>query len=163
MKRLMTIALVLSAVLTACAQGRWTVSHREADELKGQTAKDVYIYDVAGVGTLVVWDWKSPNFRLISEKGMFRKMVSGGNTFIPVKVGFYDENGIFEKSVTINLAEELNHSGRYITTFDYYMLGRKDIKKTLSRLRSGKGYVRFLAMLYNQPDFDLKVTPFQGK
>lgn len=98
MKRLMTIALVLSAVLTACAQGRWSVSHREADELKGEEAQDVYIYYVAGVGTLVVWDWKSPNFRLISEKGMFRKMVSGGNVYVPVKVGFYDESGELEKS-----------------------------------------------------------------
>ena len=160
MKRLMTIALVLLAGLTACAQGKWSVMHREADELKGQKAQDVYLYDVAGVGTLVVWDWKSPNFRLISEKGMFRKMVSGGSTYVPVTVGFYDENGKLEKSFTINLAEELNHSGRYITTFDYYMLGRKDIKKTLARLRSGKGCVRFLAMLYNQSDFDLKVTPF---
>jgi len=161
MKRLMTIALVLLAGLTACAQGKWSVSHREADELKGQKAQDVYIYEAAGIGSLVVWDWKSPNFRLISEKGMFRKMVSGGNTFVPVKVGFYDESGKLEKSFTINLLEELNHSGRYIATADFYMLGRKDIKKTLARLKSGKGYVRMLAMLYNQPDFDLKVTPFQ--
>ena len=157
----MTIALLLLAVLTTSAQGRWTVTYREADELKGQKAQDVYVYDVAGVGSLVVWDWKSPHFRLISEKGMFRKMVSGGNVYIPVTVGFYDENGKLEKRFTINLAEELNHSCRYITTFDYYMFGRKDIKKTLAKLKSGTGYVRILAMLYNQPDFDLKVTPFR--
>lgn len=157
----MTIALVLLVGMAASAQGKWHVSHREADELKDQKAQDVYIYDVAGVGSLVVWDWKSPNFRLISEKGMFRKMVSGGNTFIPVTVGFYDESGKLEKKFTINLLEELNHGGKFIATGDFYLLGRKDIKKTLARLKSGKGYVRMLAMLYNQPDFDLRVTPFQ--
>lgn len=161
MKKLMTIALVLLAGLTASAQGKWTVSHREADELKGEKAQDVYIYEAAGIGSLVVWDWESPDFRLISEKGMFRKMVSGGNIYVPVTVGFYDENGKLEKRFTINLYEELNHSGRYIATADFYMLGRKDIKKTMARLKSGKGYVRMLAMLYNQSDFDLKVTPFQ--
>lgn len=158
---MMTIALVLLVALTAGAQGKWTVSHREADELKGEEAQDVYIYSVHGIGSLVVWDWKSPNFRLISEKGMFRKMVSGGNVYVPVKVGFYDESGKLEKSFTINLLEEPNHSGRYIATADFYMLGRKDIKKTLARLRSGKGNVRMLAMLYNQPDFDLSITPYQ--
>ena len=161
MKRLMTIALVLLAGLTACAQGRWTVSHREADELKGEKAQDVYIYDVDGVGSLVVWDWNSPNFRLISERGGFRKMVSGGSTYVPVTVGFYDENGKLEKRFTINLLEELNHSGRFIATAERYLFGRKDIKKTLARLKSGKGYVRMVAMLYNQPDFDLRVTPYQ--
>ena len=40
MKKLLTIALLLLAGLTAGAQGRWTVSHREADPMKGQDARD---------------------------------------------------------------------------------------------------------------------------
>lgn len=46
MKRLMTIALVLTAVLAASAQGKWTYSNYQADELKGQQAYTAYQYEV---------------------------------------------------------------------------------------------------------------------
>ena len=50
MKKLLTIALMLLAGLTASAQGVWKVSHREADPMKGQEAKDVYVYELqAGI------------------------------------------------------------------------------------------------------------------
>ena len=39
MKKLLSIALLLLAVLTDSAQGTWTVSHREADPLIGQKAQ----------------------------------------------------------------------------------------------------------------------------
>ena len=41
----MTIALVLLAGLTACAQGKWTYSNFPADELKGQQAYTAYEYE----------------------------------------------------------------------------------------------------------------------
>ena len=160
MKKLLTIVLLLLTVLAAGAQGKWTVFHREADPMKGQDERDVYIYDAPGIGSVVVWDWKKADFRLISEKGMFRKWVSSGSTFVPVKVGLFDENGKMEKMVEVRLCPEDNHNN-YIMTFGWYMLGRSDIKKIISRLKKGKGYLRFVATLYNQPDFDMIVTPFE--
>ena len=50
MKKLLAIALLLLTVLTAGAQGTWRVSHREADPMKGQDARDVYIYNAPGIG-----------------------------------------------------------------------------------------------------------------
>lgn len=41
------------------------------------------------------------------------------------------------------------------------MLGRKDIRKIMSRMKSGKGYVRFVVERYNDTDFDIKVTPYK--
>lgn len=160
MKKLLTIALLLLAGLTAGAQGRWTVSHREADPMKGQDARDVYIYNANGIGSLVVWDWNKADFRLITEKGMFRTWVSSGSTFVPVKVGFYDDKGNLEKMFTVNLLPEDNHMRKYIATADFYFGGRGDIKKIIKRLKSGKGFVRMVAQLYNDPDFDIKIIPY---
>jgi hypothetical protein len=53
MKRLLTIALLLAVVFSAGAQGKWTVSHREADPMKNQDARDVYIYETGGNGQVV--------------------------------------------------------------------------------------------------------------
>ena len=160
MKKLITIALMLLAGLTVSAQGVWKVSHREADPMKGQEAKDVYVYDVAGVGSMVVWDWDKAEFRLITEKGMFRKWVSSGSVFVPVKAGFYDEQGNMQKMVAVHLLPEDNQMGKYIATADYYVFGRKDIRKIIKYLKSGKGYVRFVVERYNETDFDMKVTPY---
>lgn len=161
MKKLLAIALLLLTVLTAGAQGKWRISHREADPMKGQDARDVYIYDVKGVGSVVVWDWNKADFRLITEKGMFRTWTSSGTQLVPVKVGFFDESGKMEKLFTVNLMPEDNSMKKYIATADYYMLGRKDIRKIMSRMKSGKGYVRMVASRYNDTDFDIKVSPYK--
>ncbi len=161
MKKLLAIALLLLAELTVSAQGTWSVSHREADPMKGQDAKDVYIYDVEGIGSLVVWDWDKAAFRLITEDGMFRTWVSSGSVYVPVKAGFYDEHGNLGKMVTVNLLPEDNTMNKYIATAGYYMLGRSDIRKIIKYLKSGKGYVRFVASRYNDTDFDIKVSPYK--
>ena len=160
MKKLLSIALLLLAGLTASAQGTWTISHRQADPMKGQEAKDVYIYNVAGVGSMVIWDWDKADFRLVTEKGMFRTWVSSGSVFVPVKAGFYDEQGNMQKMVTVHLLPEDNKMRQYISTADFYMFGRKDIRKIFKHLKSGKGYVRFVAERYNDTDFDMRVTPY---
>ena len=118
--------------MAANAQGTWEVSHRQADPMKGQEARDVYIYNANGIGSVVVWDWNKADFRLITEKGLFRTWVSSGSSFVPVKVGFYDDNGNLEKMFTVNLFPEDNHMGKYIATADFYYLGRKNIKKIMA-------------------------------
>ncbi len=163
MKKILVIASLLLSGITASAQGTWRVSHREADPMKGQKERDVYIYDAEGIGSMVVWDWDKADFRLITQKGMFRTWVSSGTVFVPVKAGFYDENGNMKEMVTVQLLPEDNQMRKYIATADFYMLGRKDLRKIFKHLKSGKGYVRFLVERYNETDFDLKVTPYKGK
>lgn len=161
MKKLLSIVLLLLAGLTASAQ-KWTVFHRQADPMKGQTEKDVPIYEVPGVGAIVVFDWDKASFRLITEKGMFRTWVSSGSVYVPVKAGFYDMYGNLEEMVSVILYPDDNTMRKYITTAERYTFGRKDIRKVLKRLRSGKGYVRFVTERYNQADFDLKVPVYDG-
>ena len=86
MKNLLTIVLLLLASLTAEAQGRWEVVHNEADPMKGEVERDVYIYSADNIGSVVVWDWSKADFRLITNKGLFNIWVSSGSAFAPVKV-----------------------------------------------------------------------------
>lgn len=161
MKRLLTIALLLMMVLTAGAQGTWTVSHREADPMKNQDARDVYIYDVGGKGSVVVWDWGKADFRLISDNGGFHIRISNGMQVVPVKVGFYDDSGTLEKMYEIMLVPEDNTNYKWLTTAGFYYFGRGNIRKIMKRMKSGKGYVRFLAELYGNKYFDINVKPFK--
>ena len=163
MKKLLTIALLLTVVLTAGAQGKWTVSHREADPMKNQTAKDVYIYTTAGGSEVVVWDWDEADFRLITGRGFFRVLYAGGRRIVPIRAGLYDENGNLEKMYDLQLVPEDNTNNKWIATSDYYLLGRSSIRKVMKRLKSGKGYVRFLGELYNNEYFDINVKPFQSE
>ena len=77
-----------------------------------------------------------------------------------MKVGFYDDNGNLEKMFTVNLMPEDNHMGKYIATANFYFGGRGNIKKIIMRLKSGKGFVRMVSQLYNDPDFDIKIIPY---
>ncbi len=160
MKKLLTITALLLAGLTTNAQGRWEVVHNEADPMKGEVERDVYIYSADNIGSVVVWDWSKADFRLITNNGLFNTWVSSGSVFAPVKVGFYNDNGDLEKMLTVNLVPETNSMKKRLVTSDFYIGGRSDIKKIMSRLKSGKGYVRIIASRYNESDFDIKITPF---
>ena len=162
MMKLLIIAMMTVLTMTASAQGTWTISHRQADELKGQTAQDVYIYEAPGIGSVVVWDWKKPDFRLITNNGFFhQKRVQGVNGLcVPINVGFYDKSGNLKTKFQLIMFTEDNHSMKWIATGGFYLGGRGNIRKTLSRMKSGDGYVRIVAELYNRPDFDIKITPY---
>lgn len=161
MKKLLTIALLLLAGLAASAQGEWIVSHRDADPMKNQDARDVYIYKTGGYGEVVVWDWDKADFRLIAEKGFFHVLNAGGMRIVPIRAGIYDENGELEKIYDIDLVPENNTNNRWIATADFYYFGRGDIRKVMKRMKSGKGYVRFLVEMYDKKYFDIKVKPYQ--
>ena len=162
MKKLLAIALTAILSMTANAQGTWRVSHRQADELKGQTAQDVYMYEAPGIGTVVVWDWKKPDFRLITDNGFFhQELVQGVGLCVPVNVGFYDKNGNLKTKFQLIMFIEDNQGMKWIATGGFYLGGRGNIRKALARMKSGDGYVRIVAELYNRPDFDIKITPFQ--
>jgi len=162
MKKIFAIALMAVLCMTASAQGRWNVSHREADPLINQDARDVFIYDSPGVGSVVVWDWKKPNFRLITDNGFFhQKTVTGVGPCVPVFVGFYDNQGNMKSKFTLIMFIEDNHGFKFISTGGYYMGGRGNIRKAMKQMKSGDGYLRIVADLYDRPKFDIKITPFQ--
>lgn len=162
MKRLFVIALMTVMCIAAGAQGKWTVSHREADPLINQEAKDIYIYESPGIGTVVVWDWKDANFRLITENGFFHQVrLANIGLCVPVTVGFYDNDGNMKSKFQLIMFEEDNHAGKFIATGGYYMLGRGNIRKAMKQMKSGDGYLRIVADLYNRSKFDIKITPFE--
>lgn len=161
MKKILTIVLMAVFTITANAQGNWRVSHRQADELKGQTAQDVYMYEAPGIGSVVVWDWTKPDFRLITDNGFFhQKNIQGVGLCVPINVGFYDKNDNLKTKFQLIMFVEDNQGMKWIATGGWYLAGRGNIRKALSRMKSGDGYVRIVAELYNRPDFDIKISPF---
>ena len=58
---------------------------------------------------------------------------------------------------------EDNHGLKWIATGGYYLGGRGNIRKALARMKSGDGYVRIVAKLANNPDFDIKIFPFNNQ
>lgn len=91
---------------------------------------------------------------------MFRTWVSSGSVYVPVKAGFYDMYGNLEEMVSVILYPDDNTMRKYITTAERYTFGRKDIRKIMKHLKSGRGFVRFVVERYNETDFDMKVTPY---
>lgn len=160
MKKLLAIALLLLTGLTAFAQGEWETVSREADPLKGVTAKTVCVFTDENVGTLYVWDWDKAIFRLITGEGMFRSVMMMGSKIIPVRVGLYDDDGNLEEMFDFTMYPVDNRMGNEISTADSYLKGRKKLRSAMSRLRTGRGYVRFLVQRQNMSDFDLKVLPY---
>jgi len=86
--------------------------------------------------------------------------VSSGSVYVPVKAGFYDMYGNLEEMVSVILYPDDNTMRKYITTAERYTFGRKDIRKIMKHLKSGRGFVRFVVERYNETDFDMKVTPY---
>lgn len=174
MKKLLTIALMLLAGLTAGAQGTWTTGMTAGDELKGTKPKPYYYYEVPGMGEFVSWTWEDAYFRLISEHPfqvwektlLFQNgnQVNTGELYVPMTAGIYDKNGKLEKKVEFNMIVEDNTGNRQIHTYKFYgMSGRGKLRKIISKIRSGEGYVRFVAGRAGMSDFDLTVTPYTGQ
>lgn len=166
MKRMMTIALVLLAGLTASAQGKWTYSNYQADELKGQEAYTAYQYEVPGVGSYVSWGWKDPDFRLITARGIFEESVCyewyGSFRACRVLVGIYNAKGELQEKFYVQMYKESSGLGDKIhlsAMKKQQKLGKK-ISKALSE---GDGFVRFICSRFSQSDFDLAVPHYPKK
>jgi len=166
MKRMMTIALVLLVGLAASAQGKWTYSNFQADELKGQQAYTAYEYEVPGVGSYVSWGWKNPDFRLITAKGIFEETVCyewyGSFRAARVLVGIYDAQGTLQEKFYVQMYKESSGPGDKIhlsAMKKQQKLGKK-ISKALSE---GDGFVRFICARFSQSDFDLTVPHYPKK
>ena len=64
------------------------------------------------------------------------------------------------------LDDEKNRGNCFIRTRDLGGMSnpvgqKKKVRKIFAALRSGKGYVRFVAPRHNRSDFDIKVMPYK--
>ena len=71
MKKLLSISIMMLMVLTVSAQGEWEVTEVKGDELKGTQDATAYTYSVEGMGSLILWDFNNPMFRLVSTTAQF--------------------------------------------------------------------------------------------
>ena len=171
MRKLLLIMLMMLAVLTVSAQGKWEKSVVEGDPLKGTETSDVYIYTVPEMGSFVFWNWSTYQFRLISETSQFN-IESGYNTYIgnfsgiTVHVGLYDDNDKLLEKFDMWLDKESNRGNQFVRTRNAGTMsnpvGQKGkVKKIFKVLQGDKGYVRILTERFNRTDFDIKITPFK--
>ena len=165
MKKLMAIALMLTAVLAAGAQGKWEKVHIEADELKGQEAGDVYVFTQPDMGSFVTWGFEKFQYRLTSDECQFDIQIASGIKGEFVLVGLYDDSNKLVESFKMWLDWESNWSNRFLRTRNAGTMsnpsGQKGkVKKMFKHLQSGSGYVRIVAARFDHTDFDLKILPF---
>lgn len=164
MKRVLTIALLLSAVLAVGAQ-EWTATRFEADELKGTRAYTAYQYEHKGLGSYVSWGWDDPKFRLITTKGIFEESTCyawfGSYRAVRVLVGIYDNNGTLKERFFVDMYKESQSLGDRIS-LSSKKSERKKAKKIAKALTTDRGYVRFVCARYSDSDFDLSVPFYNG-
>ena len=161
MKKYLLSLVMLMITFTVSAQGAWTTSKEEADELKGTKGGTVCIFSETGVGSFVVWDWNEPQIRLVSDSGIFN-INNGG--WLEILVGFYDDNGKMADKMNLWLCKEDGSGYSYARTVNKGIIPpgqKKKVNKIFKALSDGTGYVRILAPRYNTTDFDLKITPYR--
>lgn len=167
MKKVLLTIVLLLAGLTAGAQGKWTVTEQQADELTGQEAGRVYSFTSPGMGTLVVWDWNTPQFRIVGDEVFGVRFASGSSALrgLTIMVGIYDDAGALTDKFEMWLDAERQRNDQFIRTRDAGTMSnpmgqKKKVRKIFDALQSGKGYVRIVAPRYNRTDFDMKITPY---
>ena len=163
MKKLLTITLLLLIGLTVVAQGKWTATKYAADELTGQGAYTAYNYSEPGKGSYVSWGWDDPDFRLITEKGIFEESVCyawyGQYRAVRVLVGIYNTQGELQEKFYVEMYKEKSSLGDKIH-LSSMKKQRKMAKKIAKALSESKGLVRFICARYGQSDFEIVVPYF---
>lgn len=171
MRKVLFMMLMLSAVMTASAQGKWEKSVIKGDELKGTEKSTVYIYSVPEMGSFVFWDWGTFQFRLISDVAQFNiesgyARYVGSYSGVTIHVGIYDDSDRLLEKFDMWLDKESNRGNQFVRTRNEGSMsnpvGQKGkVKKIFKVLQGDKGYVRILTERYNRTDFDIKITPFK--
>lgn len=168
MKKLLSIALMLFVGMMVRAQeGHWSTGMVEADELTGQKAGEYYRFTIDSIGSITIPDWNGWSFQLNSADGMFDSWIIHGSvrTIICAKflMGLYDANGKLVEKYQDDMAADHNDGSRTMwidTSWPYTPGKRRKLKRMISAMRNGDGYVRIVVKRRNRPDFDLKVTPY---
>lgn len=164
MKKLLTFILFFAG-LTANAQGIWSTGTIEADDLKDEKGGVFYRYDLEGVGSLILRDWDGWEFKIITESGQFDSFemndeISHG---IFYTFGYYTDDNKLEFKFNDDRLE-VDHNDKQSAWINkkwtHYFYNKNKIKKAFRALKAGKGYVRIICKRKSQPDFDLKITPY---
>lgn len=164
MKRLMTIALVLSAVLAASAQGRWTTYELQADELTGEPGGKYMKFVNDTLGSVTVREGDDFWMRVESNSGNFYGIIN--NEFVGivhVLCGLYDDKGKLTEKYDGKLHGTENYNFRSVWLDNgWAYFGQKAVmKRIIAGIKSGGGFARIVIHRVDKPDFDLKVTPFR--
>ena len=165
MKKLLAIALMLLAKLTISAQeGKWTSGIVEKDELRGLLGGVYFRYEVAGDGAFEVYDWNDWVFRITTEKGVFNVLHYnyGGDRYMSVTIGLYSFDNKLQVRVDTELGADASFRAGWIVRQGlYYPSIRKKLRKMISALKLGTGYVRVLCERKNtSAALDLKIKPY---
>lgn len=150
--------------MAASAQGRWTTTDYKGDELKGTAPYTAYQYSDPKMGSYVSWGWDDPDFRLITDSGIFHQQVCyawfGQFMGYRVLVGIYDDKGMLQEKFYLFFDSEANSMPNKIH-LSSLKSERKKAKKIVKALTKDKRLVRFVCSRYNQSDFDLYVPYFR--
>lgn len=167
MKKLLTIALLLLAGLTASAQeGTWTTGVNESDELKGSIGGPYYSYDIEGEGSFVVWDWDDFLFKINTDKGVFDVWYyeSTATRFMRVTLGLYTMDGkMVDKLENLELFADISGKSAWTSKDTYWYATKKKIKKMKRALKTGEGYIRIICARKDAPELDVKIAPYNQK
>ena len=173
MKKLLTNALMLLVVLTTNAQDvplKWTSTHYAGDELTGQQAYTAYSYTLPGTGSFVTFSFDAPEFRIITEKGVFKETTYytgfGQSLAEQVLVGIYevkDKQPILLEKFNLFMDKERNTLGdRIVISSESLKRERRKAIKILQALREPNRIVRFLCPRFADSTLDLCV-PFYNE
>lgn len=171
MKKVLTIALMALLSLTVDAQvkNKWTSTKYEGDALTGTQPYTAYRYNQPGIGTIVTFGWTTPEFRIITQKGIFEESVYytgfGESLAVKVLVGIYDiSTGKPELLERFNffMDKERNSLGDKICVSGASLKReRKKALKILQALTTKNRIVRFICPRFSDVALDLCVPYYQ--
>lgn len=159
----------VTASTKSSKKASWEITKQEADELKGNEAYTIYMYNVPGEGSFVFWGFDEYQFRIISDDGIFNydsgyNRYSGSYSGESITVGLYDESNKLIEKFAMWLDKDNSKGGHILNTRNAGSLGnpvgqKGKVKKIFKHLQGKSGYVRILATRYNRADFDIKIPP----
>lgn len=158
MKRSITMFLLLCCAI--CANAQWVRTEIAGDELKGRQGFAVRGYDVPSVGAISFREDQT-QFMLTCSKSFFNYKYSGAFRGVNVLVGLYDQdNKLIEKwEMWLDVRDDDPKvaATRNLGTMNNPVGQNKKLKKLFHHIIREKGFVRMVAPLYGEADFDLKV------
>ena len=133
---------------------KWHIASLGGDELLERETQEIYTYFTKD-GYNLVYYASRPNLLVIAlNKRIFDFSSIGrysSTKSVDLVIGYYDENDNLvdkEKTILLKLGDG----------YDSGMLGSE---KVMNYMRTQKGYIRFIADVYNGNDFDAKVPTWK--
>lgn len=170
MKKLLTIAMMLLAGLTANAQGKWSIVKVEADELKGVKGGESYKFSVDSVGTIVIGDWKKDRIVITTNEGEFEysknevvNRVTNINKVVYVSkvlIGLYNNDSELQEKLDGESYFDGEHPKSLLVVGRTFTQTRQ-IKHMLKAVQTGTGCLRVVIKRKNMADFDIRTTKYQ--